>query len=181
MLRKYINIFLCFSIVVFFLLPRPLLSWDQQRPFVYPVEGEIITRIREDCPGPRDSIRKHTGIDIYGEPGTKVAASANGTVSYTGISHTGGLTVVIKHNQRIRTTYLNLAGIYVGRGDKVRQGDFIGFLGAYDDISSGTCHLHFAVIYENSYLDPAQLLEIEYSSISRFLKLIYVEKDFGIY
>jgi murein DD-endopeptidase MepM/ murein hydrolase activator NlpD len=157
------------------------LSWDQWRPFIYPLEGEIITNFREEYPGPKNSIRKHTGIDIQGEPGTKVAASANGTVSYTGISPTGGLTVVIKHNQRIRTTYLNLAGIYIGRGDKVRQGDQIGFLGAYDDISSDTCHLHFAVIYENSYLDPIQLLEIDYSSISRFLKLIYIEKDFGIY
>lgn len=167
--------------MVFFLLPRSLLSWDQQRSFICPVEGEIITSFREECPGPQNSIRKHTGIDIQGEPGKKVAAAANGTVSYTGISPTGGLTVVIKHNQKIRTTYLNLAGIYVGRGDKVRQGDFIGFLGAYDDISSGTCHLHFAAIYENSYLDPVQLLEIDYSSISRFLKLIYMEKDFGVY
>ena len=181
MFRKYIKFFLCFLILVFFLLPRPLISWDRQRPFIYPVEGEIITGFREECPGPEESIRKHTGIDIQGGPGTKVAASANGIVSYTGISPTGGLTVVIKHNQRIRTTYLNLAGIYVGRGDKVRQGDLIGFLGAYDDISSNICHLHFAVIYENAYLDPVQLLEIDYSSISRFLKLIYMEEDFGIY
>ena len=42
-----------------------------------------------------------------------MVASANGTVSYTGISPTGGLTVTIKHNQRIRTTYLNFAGIYI--------------------------------------------------------------------
>jgi len=178
---RYKNIFLCFCLVAFFLLPRPLLSREQSHPFIYPIEGEVITGFREECPGPKGIARRHTGIDIQGDPGTKVAAAANGTVSYTGISPTGGLTVVIKHNQRIRTTYLNLAGIYVSRGDKVGQGDHIGILGANDDISSDICHLHFAVIYENSYLDPVQLLEIDYSSISRFLKLLYFKRDFGIY
>jgi murein DD-endopeptidase MepM/ murein hydrolase activator NlpD len=181
MLKKFVNLFLCIFFIIFFLLPRPLFSWEQQKPFIYPLEGEIITGFRKECPGPDNSIRKHTGIDIHGESGTRVIASANGVVSYTGISPTGGLTVVIKHNQRIRTTYLNLAGIHVSRGDIVMQGDNIGFVGAYDDISSDTCHLHFAVIYENSYLDPVQLLEIDYSSISRFLRLVYIKEDFKIY
>ena len=181
MFRKYIKIFLYLFLIVFFLLPRPIFSWDQSKPFIYPVEGEVITGFREECPGPNSSIRRHTGIDIQGEPGTKVAASANGMVSYTGISPTGGLTVVIKHNQRIRTTYLNLAGIYVNRGDIVSQGDLIGFLGANDDISSDLCHLHFAVIYESSYLDPVQLLKIDYRSISVYLKLVYIRRDLRIY
>jgi murein DD-endopeptidase MepM/ murein hydrolase activator NlpD len=178
---KYVNIFLCFCFIFFFLIPRYIFPWDQDKPFIYPLEGKVITAFRQDCPGPGGYIRRHTGIDIQGVPGTKVYASANGTVSYTGISPTGGLTVVIKHDQMIRTTYLNLAGIYVSRGDKLKQGDYIGFLGAYDDISSDTCHLHFAVIYKNSYLDPEQLLEIDYRSISRYIRLLYVKNKFRVY
>jgi murein DD-endopeptidase MepM/ murein hydrolase activator NlpD len=181
MSKKYITIFIYLSLLVFFLLPRPLFPLEEHRPFIYPIEGEVITSFREECPGPGGSIRRHTGIDIKDEPGTKVAAAANGIVSHTGISPTGELTIVIRHNTRIRTTYLNLAGIYVRSGDKIKQGDCIGYIGAYDDISSDSCHLHFAVIYDNSYLDPVQLLEIDYRSISRFLKLLYVEQDFEIY
>jgi murein DD-endopeptidase MepM/ murein hydrolase activator NlpD len=159
------------------LLPGPIFSRDQRTPFIYPLKGNIITVFREEYTDKQGSSRRHTGIDIQGEPGTKVAASANGMVSYTGISPTGGLTVVIKHNQKIRTTYLNLSGIYVNRGDTVSQGDLIGFLGATDDISNEICHLHFAVIYENSYLDPVQLLEIDYTGISSYLRLVFMEND----
>ena len=63
----------------------------------------------------------------------------------------------------------------------VKQGDIIGSLGAYDDISSEKCHLHFAVIYGNMYLDPVQLLDIDYSRISGYLRLVYMERDLFIY
>jgi murein DD-endopeptidase MepM/ murein hydrolase activator NlpD len=178
---KYINTFLLLLFTVFFMLPGPLFSWEQRRPFIYPVWGEVITGFRDEYYCQEGSSRRHTGIDIQGEPGDKVVASANGTVSYTGISPTGGLTIVIRHNSRIRTTYLNLAGIYVNVGNHVKQGDIIGSLGAYDDISNEKCHLHFAVIYGNMYLDPVQLLDIDYSRISGYLRLVYMERDLFIY
>jgi murein DD-endopeptidase MepM/ murein hydrolase activator NlpD len=179
--KKYMNIFFISLIAFFLILPGPLLSLDNRKPFIYPVEGELLTGFRDEYIAEDGSALRHTGIDIQGEPGNRVAASANGIISYTGMSSTGGLTAVIRHNQKIRTTYLNLAGIYVSRGDAVRQGDIIGFLGAYDDISSQKCHLHFGVIYMNSYLDPVQLLEIDYSSISPYLRLAYMEDDFRLY
>lgn len=181
MFKKYMNIFLISLIAFFFVSPGTLLSLDSRKPFIYPVGGEVLTGFRDEYITEDGSVRRHTGIDIQGEPGGGVAASANGIVSYTGISSTGGLTAVIRHNQKIRTTYLNLAGINVRRGDVVRQGDIIGFLGAYDDISSQECHLHFGVIYMNSYLDPVQLMEIDYSSISPYLRLVYIEDDFNLY
>jgi len=145
-----------------------------RKPFIYPVNGKMLTGFREEYyDAEKEVMRMHTGIDIGGRPGEKVAASADGMVSYTGISPTGGLTVVIRHNIKIRTTYLNLSSIYVSRGDTVKQGDTIASMGADDDISSQDCHLHLGVIYENSYLDPKQLLDIDYSNISRYLRLLY--------
>lgn len=181
MARKYIYIFLISFISLSFVLPGPILAQDQRRPFILPLEGEVATGFREEYITPGGSTRRHTGIDILGDAGSRVFASANGLVSYTGISPTGGLTVVIRHNREIRTTYLNLAASYVSRGDQVSQGDTIGCLGSQDDISNKECHLHFGVIYLDSYLDPVELLELDYSCISRYLRLVYMADDFGVY
>ncbi len=124
---------------------------------------------------------KHTGIDIIGNPGDSISASGNGIVAYTGFSPIGGRTIVIRHNQDIRTTYLNLQNIYVSQGDMVKQGDNIATIGAYDDPSYTDSHLHFAIIYLNKYLDPLQVLNMDYNSISRFLRLVYVPGDLKIY
>ncbi|MFC2159688.1 M23 family metallopeptidase [Actinomycetota bacterium] len=124
---------------------------------------------------------RHTGIDIKGDPGDSVVASGNGTVTYTGFSPIGGRTIVIRHNQNIRTTYLNLQNIFASQGDMVRQGDIIASTGAFDDPSCTDSHLHFAIIYFNKYLDPLQVLSLDYNSISRFLRLVYVPGDFRIF
>ena len=148
-------------------------------PFVMPLEGEIITGFRQSYPVPDEQkILKHTGIDIEGNFGQKVIAAGNGTVSYTGFSPIGGRTLVIKHNDKIRTTYLNLMQIYVTTGKYVRQGEVIASIGASDDPSSSAYHLHFGAIYDNKYINPADLLKIDYSSISRFIYLQYLDNDF---
>ena len=88
---------------------------------------------------------------------------------------------MIGHNRNIRTTYLNLQNIYVSQGDRVKQGDIIASIGASDDPSCKDSHLHFAIIYMNKYLDPLQVFNMDYNSISRFLRLVYVPGDLKIY
>ena len=71
--------------------------------------------------------------------------------------------------------------IYVSNGTYVKQGEIIASIGADDDPSSSHCHLHFGVIYDNKYLDPEDLLKIDYRSISKFLHLKYLPSDFKLY
>ncbi|MBM3701744.1 MAG: M23 family metallopeptidase [Actinobacteria bacterium] len=154
---------------------------DCKSPFIIPIEGEIITGFRQSyLDTDKQRFLKHTGIDIKGKYGQKVAAAGNGIVSYIGFSPTGGRTLVIKHNQKIRTTYLNLMQIYVSTGTYVKQGEIIAAIGADDDPSNSQCHLHFGVIYDKKYLDPEDLLKINYSSISKFLYLKYLPSDFKL-
>jgi len=171
-------IFIILFVYIFISFTSPVYP-DYKTPFILPLEGEIIVGFRQSY---RDEEKqrdfKHTGIDIEGKYGQKVAAAGSGVVSYTGISPTGGRTVVIKHNQKIRTTYLNLMHIYVSEGTYVKQGEIIAAVGADDDPSSSGCHLHFGVIYDNKYLDPEDLLKIDYSNISRFIYLRYLPSDF---
>lgn len=152
---------------------------DHKNPLIIPLKGKIVVGFRQSYWN-EDKQRyfNHTGIDIEGKYGQKVVAAGSGIVSYIGFSPIGGMTLVIKHNQKIRTTYLNLMHIYVSTGTYIKQGEIIAAIGADDDPSSSGYHLHFGVIYDNKYFDPEDLLEIDYSSISRFIYLKYLPSDF---
>lgn len=173
-------LFLLLFLCILTSLPSPVYS-NYRSPFIIPINGEVITWFRQSyLDSDKQRFLKHTGIDIKGKYGQKVAAAGNGIVSYSGFSPTGGRTLVIKHNQKIRTTYLNLMQIYVSTGTYVKQGEIIAAIGADDDPSNSQCHLHFGVIYDKKYLDPEDLLKINYSSISKFLYLKYLPSDFKL-
>ena len=173
-------LFLLLFLCILTILPSPVYS-NYRSPFIMPINGEVITEFRQSYwDEDKQKFLKHTGIDIKGKYGQKVAAAGNGIVSYIGFSPIGGRTLVIKHNQKIRTTYLNLMQIYVSTGTYVKQGEIIASIGADDDPSSSQCHLHFGVIYDNKYLDPEDLLKIDYRSISKFLNLKYLPYDFKL-
>lgn len=174
-------LFFLFMILFFFILINSpsFIYPDYKSPFIMPLEGEIITGFRQSYLVPEEQkYLKHTGIDIEGKFGQKVIAAGNGIVSYRGFSPIGGRTLVIKHNDKIRTTYLNLMQVYPATGTYVRQGEVIACIGASDDPSNSAYHLHFGVIYDNEYIDPGDLLKIDYSNISRFVYLGYIDDDF---
>ena len=179
-LPGFIVLFACIFLFVLLISPTAVFPYPDKdpglrKPFIFPLDENVILGFREEYFNAEKHVYyRHTGIDISGSQGDSVSASGNGIISYTGFSPTGGRTIVIKHNQNIRTTYLNLQSIYVSPGDIVKQGDIIASIGASDDPSSGHCHLHFGIIYMNKYLDPQQVLSIDYTSISKFLRLVYV-------
>ena len=165
-------------IYIFPLFPSDIHA-EQKTPFIAPLKGEFIVKFRQPYWDEEKEVeRKHTGIDISGNIGGRVMASGTGIVSYIGFSPIGGRTLVIRHNEKIRTTYLNLSAIFVSQGSPVRQGDIIASIGADDDPSSTVPHLHFGIIYSGKYLDPEDVLNIDYSSISKFISLKYLESDF---
>ena len=105
-------------------------------PLIAPLSGEFAVRFRQEYFDENDLVtRKHTGIDIVGKSGDAVRASGNGIVAYTGFSAIGGRTVVIKHNDNMRSTYLNILDCFVTKGEQVLQGDIIANIGAIDDLS----------------------------------------------
>jgi murein DD-endopeptidase MepM/ murein hydrolase activator NlpD len=150
-------------------------------PFISPLSGELAVIFRQEYFDESELVtRKHTGIDIAGRPGDAVRASGNGIVAYTGFSATGGRTVVIKHNENIRSTYLNILNCFVSKGERVSQGEIIANIGADDDPSLKKSHLHFGIIYMDSYLDPEDVLNIDYTSITRFISLKYISPDISL-
>ncbi len=150
-------------------------------PFILPLSGELAVKFRQEYFDEIEQvIRKHTGVDIAGGPGDKVIASGNGIVAYTGFSAIGGRTIVIKHNDKIRSTYLNILDCFVTKDERLSKGDIIASIGADDDPSLKEPHLHFGIIYMDSYLDPEDIFSIDYTGISRFISLEYINPDISL-
>ena len=103
-------------------------------------------------PVPRDlvisqGLHHYNAIDFSnGKCGEPVFASAGGTVQKTGFHHIAGNYVRVLHPNGIVTFYGHLSKITVGAGQRVFQGEIIGYVGntGYTIGPSG-CHLHFEV------------------------------------
>ena len=178
MKKKNILGILC---LLLFVLSFFLTAFDCKAPFIWPMKGPTITMFLEkyyDAHAGRT--RTHTGIDIQGNYKEIVRASANGYVRYIGISPIGGRTIVIQHNEKIKSNYLNLLEIYVKRGQYVLQGEPIAAIGAQDDPSAEALHLHFAIVYDGAYLDPEDIFKIDYSSVSAYISLANLPLDFTL-
>ncbi|WP_323097171.1 M23 family metallopeptidase [Intrasporangium sp. YIM S08009] len=98
----------------------------------------------------------HTGIDLQAACGTPIRAAASGTVVYARVSNSWGLRTMIQHTPTLKTAYGHQSKFLVKEGDVVRQGQVIGLVGT-TGWSTG-CHLHFDVIVNDHYVDPAPYL-----------------------
>ena len=104
--------------------PGPVVTPPVQRPaalFVRPAPGATIARF--------DGVRIK-GIDIAGNLGDAVVASADGRVVYVGGELPAyGNMVIVKHNETYLTAYAHLSTILVKENAVVRQGEKIAEMG----------------------------------------------------
>ena len=105
----------------------------------------------------------HRGIDIKASKGTSIYAVMDATVAETGYSSSQGYYIVLYHGNGLYTLYYHMCkATTLSEGEKVSQGDVIGYVGSTGN-SSGS-HLHFGVGvggYTKEYLvDPASYLGV---------------------
>lgn len=99
----------------------------------------------------------HIGIDFALPMGTEIVAAAAGQVVQAGWDTTGfGNRVVLDHGHGVQTLYGHLDHVDVMVGDVVQAGQRIGLSGNSGN-SSGP-HLHFGVMADGSWVDPAPAL-----------------------
>ncbi len=96
----------------------------------------------------------NNGIDLAAPQGTDVYAADNGIVTTVDYSPEDGNRIVIKHTKELETTYTHLqdGSTVVSVGTAVKRGQKIAAVGSTGR-STGS-HLHFAVSYHGSYVDP---------------------------
>jgi len=66
--------------------------------------------------------------------------------------------IVLDHGQGLLTLYMHLSEFKVKEGDKVTRGQIIGLSGGSGRATGP--HLHVAVRWQGTYLDPATLLKL---------------------
>ncbi len=98
--------------------------------------------------------RPHIGVDYAAPTGTPVMATADGTVTVRGVSGGYGNLVEIRHANGFMTRYAHLNGFASGirAGDRVSQGQIIGYVGM-TGLATGP-HLHYEMHRSGQPVDP---------------------------
>jgi murein DD-endopeptidase MepM/ murein hydrolase activator NlpD len=100
----------------------------------------------------------HLGLDFRVPTGTPVAAMNDGTVLLARPLYFEGNFVVLDHGQGLLTLYLHLSEFKVKEGDRVKRGQVVGLSGGTGRATGP--HLHVAVRWQGTYLDPARLISL---------------------
>jgi murein DD-endopeptidase MepM/ murein hydrolase activator NlpD len=101
--------------------------------------------------------RAHRGVDFAAPIGTKVKATADGVVASFGKQGGYGNFVTINHQGRFTTVYGHLSRFAKGlrRGQRVAQGDVIGYVGM-TGMTTGP-HLHYEFRVNGQQRDPLRV------------------------
>lgn len=98
----------------------------------------------------------HAGLDVAAGSGTPVRAPAAAVVANTGDYFFNGNTVFLDHGQGLITAYMHLSRIAVRPGQRLEKGEMLGAVGATGRATGA--HLHWAVILNNTPVDPELFL-----------------------
>ncbi len=98
----------------------------------------------------------HKGLDIAGDRGDPVYATAAGTVRQVGYQGAYGNMIIIDHGFGLETRYGHLLKSLVKSGSKVQRGDVIGQIGSTGRATGN--HLHYEVIAGGRLINPLGLL-----------------------
>ncbi len=133
--------------------PKPVvLTSTSAKGYVKPVSGNIITKFGEKTPR-----GKNKGINISANAGSKVVSSTDGKVIYADFDATFGYLLLIKSNRRnIITSYAHLEDITVSKGDSVKQGQLVGYVGNTGKVDKP--QLHFGIRQGKTAKDPTKFV-----------------------
>jgi len=139
--------------------PEPLWQGGFTAPVKFPPTDSFGTRRMFN--GKLASI--HKGMDFRAPSGTVVRASNSGVVVLARHLYFEGNCVIIDHGLGLYTLSMHFSRIDVHEGQHVSAGDKLGLSGATGRVTGP--HLHWAVRWDNAYLDPAKLLRLKLNAV----------------
>ena len=127
---------------------QPLPLTDPER-WLWPAEGRLLSRFQADDPA-----RK--GIQIGGEEGQPVVATAAGEVVYSGSGLIGfGELIIVKHSDRMLSAYAHNRRRMAVEGQRVAAGEQLAEMGRND---RNQPMLHFEIRVNGAPQDPLKYL-----------------------
>ena len=135
-------------------------------PTIQPIKNKDLTRVASGYGyriDPFTKIRRfHYGMDFTAKRGTPIYATGNGIVKRADNRSSGyGKHIRIDHGFGYVSLYAHLSKYNVRRGQKVRRGDIIGYVG--NTGRSAGPHLHYEIIKDNQKINP---LNFYYGNLS---------------
>ncbi|WP_180236524.1 peptidoglycan DD-metalloendopeptidase family protein [Marinicella litoralis] len=97
-------------------------------------------------------VKAHRGVDYRAPTGTPVFAAGAGRVTHAAYNKYNGNYVFIQHPNGIITKYLHFSKKAVKKGQRVKQGQTIGYVGSTG--LSEAPHLHYEFIYNGVHRNP---------------------------
>ncbi len=126
-------------------------------PSLWPIPGRISSGFGDDrLSASSGGTRLHKGVDISAPPGTRIAAPADGVVTFAGRESEYGWLVCLDHGHGYSTMFGHLKEFSVKTGDHVKKGQAIGTVGMSGN-STGP-HLHYEVRIHGNPVNPVRYL-----------------------
>jgi murein DD-endopeptidase MepM/ murein hydrolase activator NlpD len=96
--------------------------------------------------------KAHRGVDYAAKTGTPVVAAGNGKVVRAKYDKYNGHHVFIQHGNGIETKYIHFSKRAVKKGQRVKQGQVIGYVGS-TGLAAGP-HLHYEFLLNGVHRNP---------------------------
>lgn len=125
-------------------------------PTIWPVKGWLTSGYgyrRSSFTGKKEM---HEGLDIAAWPGAPIVASADGMVSFSGSLSGFGYVILIDHGFGYTTFYGHNKANKVRKGQRVKRGDIIAYVGN-SGRSTGP-HLHYEIQVNGVPVDPTKYI-----------------------
>jgi murein DD-endopeptidase MepM/ murein hydrolase activator NlpD len=108
----------------------------------------------------------HKGIDFGAPTGTPIFAAGNGTVVEIGKKGAYGNYIRLRHNGEYQTAYAHMSKFAKGlrKGDKVKQGQVIGYVGATGRVTGA--HLHYEIMVAGKQVNPGKVKTVASNKLS---------------
>ncbi len=119
----------------------------------------------------------HKGMDFSVPEGTRVFATADGTVTFVGEKRGDGLMVLINHGYGFATKYAHLDKTLVSVGQKVKRGNYVGTAG--NTGKSMAPHLHYEVSVNNNPVNPVNFFFADLKP-DQYEKMIHYSSRGGV-
>lgn len=117
--------------------------------FYLPVKGLIIDKF--------DARKEHYGVDLVGQPNSRISAVLGGTVLFSGWTLETGNVIYIQHENNLTSAYKHNAELLKRTGETVKAGEAIAIIGNSGELSTGP-HLHFELWVNGKPVDPEKYI-----------------------